>query len=124
MYMAIGTDFFIMRKALLLVLVGARFLIDSFTNFLLLVITFRLVNCVANVFMCINTNLKNCFNSGLNTNRKCNFLCLARIIWKPFKIILLGVLLLIKTENISVESFHVFCLFWCFQDAPSTKLAK
>ena len=122
--MAIGTDFFIMRKALLLVLVGARFLIGSFTNFFLLIITFRLVNCVANVFMCINTNLKNCFNSGLNTNRKCNFLCLARIIWKSIKITILGVLLLIQTETIFVESFRVFVLFWCFQDTPSTKLAK
>ena len=61
MNMAIGTDFFIVREALLFVLVGARFLIDSFTNFLLLIITFRLVNCVANVFMSINTNLKNGF---------------------------------------------------------------
>ena len=61
MNMAIGTDFFIMGEALLFVLVGARFLIGSFTNFLLFVITFLLVNCVADVFMCIDTNLKNGF---------------------------------------------------------------
>ena len=63
-------------------------------------------------------------NSGLTTIKKCNFSCLARIIWKSIKITILGVLLLIQTETIFVESFRVFVLFWCFQDTPSTKLAK